>query len=115
MDYFGHSTDSPTKSALVQQKYKFLAQGWDYLFHIFIQGCHDLHDNTWRGHRILACDGSDANIARDPADENTFIHEGQSGYNAIHINALYDLQTILIAISSCRARKNCMNGKHSMT
>ena len=91
MDYFGHSIDSPTKSALVQQKYKFLAEGWDYLFHIFIQGCHDLHDNTWRGHRVLACDGSDANIAHNPADENTFIHEGQSGYNAIHINALYDL------------------------
>lgn len=24
-------------------------------------------------------------------DERTFIHEGEQGYNAIHINALYDL------------------------
>ena len=29
--------------------------------------CHGLHDNTWRGYRILACDGSDADIARDRA------------------------------------------------
>ena len=91
MDYFGHSMDSPTRSALVQQKYKFLPEGWDFLFHRFIRECHSLHDNTWNGYRILACDGSDVNIARNPSDEETFIHEGKSGYNAIHINALYDI------------------------
>ena len=80
MDYFGHQVASPTKSALVQQKYKVLPEAWDYLFHLFING-----------YRLLACDGSDADITRNPSDGNTFIHEGASGYNAIHINSLYDI------------------------
>lgn len=91
MDYFGHRVASPTKSALVQQKYKVLPEAWDYLFHLFANGCRLLHDNTYRGYRLLACDGSDANVTRNPSDGNTFIHEGFSGYNAIHINALYDI------------------------
>lgn len=91
MDYFGHSMDSPTKSALVQQKYKVLPEAWGYLFHLFINECRMLHDNTYRGYRLLACDGSDADIARNPSDEDTFIHRGSSGYNTIHINALYDI------------------------
>lgn len=91
MDYFGHRTESPTKSALVQQKYKVLPDAWAYLFHLFISECRQLHDKTYRGYRLLACDGSDVNITRDPSDEDTFIHQGSSGYNAIHINALYDI------------------------
>jgi hypothetical protein len=47
----------------------------------------------------LACDGSDVNIARNPEDERTFIHEGEKGYNAIHVNALYDITTIHTVIS----------------
>ena len=39
----------------------------------------------------MVCDGSDVNISHNPADERTFIHEGEKGYNAIHINALYDI------------------------
>ena len=91
MDYFGHSMDSPTKSALVQQKYKVLPEAWDYLFHLFINECRLLHDKTYRGYRLLACDGSDANITHNPFDGDTFIHEGAAGYNAIHINALFDI------------------------
>ena len=51
----------------------------------------ELSDQLYHGYRLLACDGSDVNIARDPDDERTFIHEGEKGYNAIHINALYDI------------------------
>lgn len=40
---------------------------------------------------FLACDGSDVNISHNLADERTFIHEDEKGYNAIHINALYDI------------------------
>ena len=39
----------------------------------------------------MTCDGSDVNISHNPADERSFIHEGEKGYNAIHINALYDI------------------------
>lgn len=91
MDFFGHTKNCPTASAFVQQKYKFLHEGWDYLFHLFVSEGYSLQNNTYRGYRLLACDGSDVNIARNPDDEETYIHEGKAGYNAIHVNALYDL------------------------
>ena len=91
LDFFEHSLSTPTKSAFTQQRYKLLPEGWDFLFHIFVEQCRTLSDNLYQGYRLLACDGSDVNIARDSSDERNFIHEGEKGYNAIHINALYDI------------------------
>lgn len=89
--FFGHSLSAPSKSAFTQQRYKLLPEGWDFLFHSFVTQCRSLSDNLYCGYRLLSCDGSDANIARNPSDERTFIHEGEKGYNAVHINALYDI------------------------
>lgn len=91
LDFFSHSLSAPSKSAFTQQRYKLLPEGWDFLFHSFVTQCRSLSDNLYRGYRLLACDGSDVNIARNPADERSFIHEGERGYNAVHINALYDI------------------------
>lgn len=91
LDFFEHSLSAPTKSAFTQQRYKLQPEGWDFLFHTFVDQCRALSDNLYHGYRLLACDGSDANISRNPADERTFIHEGERGYNAVHINALYDI------------------------
>ena len=91
LDFFEHSLASPSKSAFTQQRYKLLPEGWSFLFHIFVERCRGLSDHLYQGYRLLACDGSDVNIARNPSDERTFIHEGEKGYNAIHINALYDI------------------------
>ncbi len=91
LDYFNHSLSLPSKSAFVQARDKFLPEGWDYLFHIFQNECRNYSDKLYRGYRLFACDGSDINISRDPSDERTFINEG-CGYNAIHLNALYDIQ-----------------------
>lgn len=91
LDFFGHSLSAPSKSAFTQQRYKLLPEGWDFLFHSFVTQCRSLSDNLYCGYRLLSCDGSDANIARNPSDERTFIHEGEKGYNAVHINALYDI------------------------
>ena len=91
LDFFEHSLSAPTKSAFTQQRFKLQPEGWNFLFHIFVTQCKELSDQLFHGYRLLACDGSDVNIARDPDDERTFIHEGEKGYNAIHINALYDI------------------------
>lgn len=91
MDYFGHSILAPTKSAFIQQRDKVLVEGWDFLFHSFARECLNLKNVTYKGYRLLACDGSDSNIYRNSSDEETFIHEGENGYNMIHINALFDL------------------------
>ena len=91
LDFFEHSLSAPSKSAFTQQRYKLLPEGWDFLFHSFVNQCRTLSDNLYNSYRLLACDGSDVDISRNPADERTFIHEGKKGYNAIHINALYDI------------------------
>ena len=91
LDFFEHSLSAPSKSAFTQQRYKLLPEGWNFLFHSFVNQCRTLSDNLYNGYRLLACDGSDVNISRNPEDERTFIHEGERGYNAIHINALYDI------------------------
>lgn len=91
LDFFSHSLSAPSKSAFTQQRYKLLPEGWDFLFHSFVNQCRTLSDNLYNSYRLLACDGSDVDISRNPADERTFIHEGKKGYNAIHINALYDI------------------------
>lgn len=91
LDFFEHSLSSPSKSAFTQQRYKFLPEGWNFLFHQFLAESRSFSNRLYKGCRLLACDGSDVNISRNPSDERTFIHEGERGYNAIHINALYDL------------------------
>ena len=93
LDFFSHSLSTTSKSAFTQQRYKLLPEGWDFLFHSFVTQCRPLSDNLYCDYRLLACDGSDVNIARNPSDERTFIHEGEKGYNAVHINALYDIMS----------------------
>lgn len=91
MDYFGHTLAAPTASAFIQQRQKIMKEGFEYLFHLFVSDCQPLGSRLYRGYRLWACDGSDVNISRNPSDEETFIHEGEKGYNMIHLNALYDL------------------------
>ena len=91
LDFYEHSLSAPSKSAFTQQRYKLQPEGWHFLFHTFTMQCRALSDNLYHGYRLLACDGSDVNITRNPSDERTFIHEGEKGYNAVHINALYDI------------------------
>ena len=91
MNYFDHTITAPTASAFIQQRNKLLAEGMEFLFHDFNNTCSYIQTQTYRGYRLLACDGSDVNIARNPEDESTYIHQGEKGYNKIHINALFDL------------------------
>lgn len=82
LDFFEHSLSAPSKSAFTQQRYKLLPEGWDFLFHSFVNQCFTLSDNLYNGYRFLACDGSDVNISHNPVDERTFIHEGEKGYSS---------------------------------
>lgn len=47
----------------------------------------------YKGYRLLACDGSDLNIARNPKDADTHFQSlpTDKGFNQLHLNALYDL------------------------
>lgn len=48
---------------------------------------------TLKGYRLLAVDGSDICIPRDPEDPETYRISDpyDKGYNLLHLNALYDL------------------------
>lgn len=112
LDFFGHSLSAPSKSAFTQQRYKLLPEGWDFLFHSFINQCRTLSDNLYNGYRLLACDGSDVNISRNPADERTFIHEGKKvtmQFISMHCMISPIRPT---AISLCRGKRNFMNALH---
>lgn len=92
MDYFGHTCDSPSVSALIQQRSKILPNAWFYLFYFFTKQCNKISDPLYKDYRVFACDGSDINSFRNLADKETYISEGENGYNAIHLNALYKLR-----------------------
>lgn len=91
LDFFDHSISAPSSSAFIQQRKKILTEAWEFLFQFFRQSSSPFAELTLHGYHIYAVDGSDVNISRNPKDDETFIHEGRHGYNAIHINALYDL------------------------
>lgn len=91
LDYFGHSSTAPSASALIQQRDKILPQAFRFLLHLFLEETQPFCQKTYSGYHLIACDGSDANIFRNPDDPETFIHEGEKGYNQIHLNAFYDL------------------------
>ena len=48
--------------------------------------------NLFKGYRLIACDGSDINIAHNPDDKESYFTNGNSrGFNQLHLNAMYDL------------------------
>jgi hypothetical protein len=91
LKYFGYSLDTATASAFVQQRDKILPFAFEHLMHEFANGFEGLR--TYESYRLLALDGSALNIARNPDDTDTFYEykPGSSGYNQMHLNAMYDL------------------------
>lgn len=85
--FFKDKPYSATASAFVQQRAKILPSAFEYLFHRFNESCID--KKTYKGHKLLAVDGSDLNYFKDETDSDCHII-GQN-CNQLHINALYDL------------------------
>ena len=88
---FHYHPDTATASAFNQQREKILPEALEFLFREFNNAFPDYQ--TYRGYRLLACDGSGLNIALNPNDlENYFQSKpGDKGFNQLHLNALYDL------------------------
>lgn len=51
------------------------------------------HGKTFRGMRLLACDGTRLNTPYNPKDEESFVNciDGRKGFNQYHLNACYDI------------------------
>lgn len=89
--YFQSESEMPSKSAFIQQRQKIAPQAFRALFDEFNSSAKMKH--SFRGFRLLACDGTDVNLPRNPADAVTSVHAkpNAKSYNTLHINALYDL------------------------
>ena len=86
--YFGRSTDTPSKAAFYKQRKKVKEDAFRSLLVSFTQKC---QKKLLKGkYSLVACDGSAADIFRNPDDSDTFFEpNGKStrGFNQIHINA----------------------------
>ena len=89
--YFSFSLNMPTVSAFVQRRALISPDAFLYLFHTFNFAIP--FENLFEGYRLIACDGTDLNIARNPEDKENYFQSnpGEKGFNLLHLNALYDL------------------------
>ena len=91
LDYFQFSVDTPSAPAFCQQRNKLLLEAFQFLFYEF-NSCFSF-EKKYKDYQLLACDGSDLNIARNPNDAGTYFQSQPTdrGFNQIHLNALFDL------------------------
>ena len=90
MDFFNSVEDMPTASAVCQQRAKFSYTAFQRIFHQFTTYFNNY--KTYNGYFLLACDGSDINIAYNPKDSSTHhSYDTARGFNQLHLNALFDV------------------------
>lgn len=95
LKYFSFDLEHPTTSAFVQQRDKILSEAFETIFRNFT----DYLDKPkkYKGHRLLAVDGTCLSIAYNPKDEKTHIPNGNvKGSNNLHLNALFDLSNKIL-------------------
>ncbi|MCQ5142420.1 transposase [Enterocloster bolteae] len=90
--YFGRNTDAPSKAAFYKQRRKLNNVALANLLYTFNSR---LTTKLYNGkYQFIACDGSAADIFRNPDDPDTFFEpDGKStrGFNQVHINAFYSI------------------------
>ena len=110
LDMFELSSSAPTSSAFVQQRCKLKPEAFETIFKSFTSEItKDVVDDI----PILAVDGSDVHIATNPNDAETYYagSNGQKGYNLIHLNALYDINSHLYTDILIQDSKSANEGK----
>ena len=105
LDCLDFDNTPATVSALVQQRRKVLPSALEYLFHEFTR----INERTshYKGHRLLAVDGSDLQFTAAPSDPLSYFPgaNGQKHYSMLHLNALYDLKSNLYMDAVVQKRK----------
>jgi hypothetical protein len=90
-NFFEYSEDAPTPGALCRQLQKLKPEALSDLMKAF--NAH-FPCETYKGCRLVGCDGSESNIFRNPKDLDTYhppSGKSSRGYNLIHMIALFDL------------------------
>lgn len=92
--YFGRKTDVPSKAAFYKQRQKLRS---DALRALLLAFNRKLKNNLFNGtYQLVACDGSTADIHRDPKDPDTFFEPNKKspkGFNQIYMNAFFPYWT----------------------
>lgn len=98
LDFFALDHDTPTSSALCQQRAKLKPEALKAVFDAFNRSLFALDlavPRTVPGYRCLAADGSTASFYSTPqfSSEDYFVSQGHSmkGFYSLHINTLYDI------------------------
>ena len=93
LDIWHLDQQTPTGSAFIQQRSKLSQDALPFLF----KELNEMSPGSKNidGYRFLACDGSDLHYAANPSDTACYFraNEHSKGYNLLHLNALYDLQS----------------------
>lgn len=116
LDYFDFSVNTPSVSAYTQQRSKVLPEAFEYLFSSFTNE-NITSRNTYKGYRLVACDGSNLTIASNPNDAETACKSNQHGgiTNHLHLNAFYDvlnriyLDVVIQTISEYQECQACIS------
>lgn len=90
--YFNYSITTPSNSSFNQRRSQILPEAFEFLFKEFTKKF--VNDkNIYKGYRLIACDGSDLCIPRNPNDSTTYFQSlpNDKGFNQIHLNVFYDL------------------------
>ena len=93
LNCFHFSLQRPSVPAFIQQRAKLLPEAMAFVFSEVVKAfpCGTGAD----GCRLIACDGSDLHYAANPNEpQNYFVSSEQAkGYNLLHLNALYDVDS----------------------
>jgi len=91
LKYFGCSADIASSSAFVQQRSKIDDEAFPMLFKLFVKKTDT--PKLYKGLRIFAADGSDIQIPTNPNHPDSYFPgvNGQTAYNMLHLDAMYDL------------------------
>lgn len=89
--YFGYTTDCPSTPSFNQRRAQIRVEAFQTLFETFTAQ-YSKSPSLFKGYRLIACDGSDINIAYNPNDKDSYFNNGNAkGFNQLHLNAMYDL------------------------
>ena len=90
--YFDYHSSTPTASALIQQRKKIKYEAFRWLFDSFNFMTYRSKHHLYKGYRLLAIDGATTVIPTNHHNLETYVEKQcKGGFNAFHINALYDL------------------------
>ena len=91
LEYFDFNNSTPSNSSFNQRRAQILPEAFEFLFQEFSKSFAD--NATYKGLKLIACDGSDLCIAHNPDDETTYFQSlpDSKGFNQLHLNAFYDL------------------------